>query len=308
MLPSLSMVDTCSLSSAFDSLFACSTSTMPDTSTLDAALAFSTVDDSVLSQHVELTSFVVLLLWNRIPLDVLLQIWSTPDIGGHVKFRNFVQGLLSATKVSSSVVVLALKYLQRIARSRHTLDKDSHLLGENSAQIALLVSLVLANKFADDERFTNSAWATVANVPIETLNTAELEALFAINFNLQVNEVEYTAWITRLSHFASEAASAYERQELKKQQALSHHCYLPSPVSPPPISQDYYPRAAESSVPRSARAYPTPLSTITPQPPPSSATTPHSFGSQWAPTVSTYGWQDTLFKGSMHGGQMVMGH
>ncbi|TPX63120.1 hypothetical protein SpCBS45565_g06866 [Spizellomyces sp. 'palustris'] len=286
---------------------------MPDTCALDAALAFSTVDDSVLSQHVELTSFVVLLLWNRIPLDVLLHIWSTPDIGGHVKLRNFVQGLLSATKVSSSVVVLALKYLQRIARSRHSLDKDSHLLGENSAQIALLVSLVLANKFADDERFTNSAWATVANVPIETLNKAELEALFAINFHLQVNEVEYTAWITRLSHFASEAASAYERQEYKKQQALSHPSYLPSPISPPPISHDYYPRAsiplaAESSVPRSARAYPpTPFSTITPPPPPT-ATTPHSFTSQWAPSVSSYGWQDALFGGNMHGGQMVMGH
>ncbi|KAI9102580.1 hypothetical protein DFS34DRAFT_399293 [Phlyctochytrium arcticum] len=186
------------------------------------------MDDQVIAQHVELTSFVVLLLWNRIPLDKLLRLWSPSDnISSpksnplaflHGPFRKYVELLLVTTKVSSSVVVLALKYLQRIAQNRHLLPPSSPLLTSAAPHMALLVSLVLANKFADDERFTNAAWAQVANTPLSTLNQAERDALLAMDVRLQVHEGEYTAWVAKLEKFAADAASALERQELYSQQ------------------------------------------------------------------------------------------
>ncbi|KAI8825099.1 uncharacterized protein EV422DRAFT_485288, partial [Fimicolochytrium jonesii] len=117
-------------------------------------------------------------------------------------FRSFVEHVLSTTRVSSAVIVLALKYLDRIKDSRNLLPADSPLRRPDSEQLVLLVSLMLANKFADDERFTNSAWASVADVDLAIVNRAEMDALEAIRWKLTVDERDYTKWVETVTSHA----------------------------------------------------------------------------------------------------------
>ncbi|RKO85639.1 hypothetical protein BDK51DRAFT_32258 [Blyttiomyces helicus] len=96
--------------------------------------------------------------------------------------------LLARTQVSLSVVLLALKYIQRASvagASAETLPLP----------ILFLTALLLANKFTDDDRFSNSAWADAAGVEAAELNRAERVVLAALEFNLNVSEEEYAEWL-----------------------------------------------------------------------------------------------------------------
>ncbi|KAJ3157595.1 hypothetical protein HDU86_003247 [Geranomyces michiganensis] len=133
--------------------------------------------------------------------------------------RLYVEHVLSATKVSSSVIVLALKYLQRICARKDAIRPTSPLVtAKANYKMALLVSFVLANKFADDERFTNAAWASVADYSVETLNRAELDALDAIEFKLTVGETEYTKWLETVDSFATKTQAVSDQIERRRQE------------------------------------------------------------------------------------------
>ncbi|KAI8592878.1 hypothetical protein BDZ88DRAFT_406470 [Geranomyces variabilis] len=133
--------------------------------------------------------------------------------------RLYVEHVLSTTKVSSSVIVLALKYLQRICTRKDAIRAASPLVTtKTNYKLAFLVSLVLANKFADDERFTNAAWASVADYSVETLNRAEFDALDAIEFKLTVGETEYTKWLETVDSFATKTQAVSEHIERRRQE------------------------------------------------------------------------------------------
>ncbi|KAJ3155096.1 hypothetical protein HDU89_007286 [Geranomyces variabilis] len=137
--------------------------------------------------------------------------------------RLYVEHVLSTTKVSSSVIVLALKYLQRICTRKDAIRAASPLVTtKTNYKLAFLVSLVLANKFADDERFTNAAWASVADYSVETLNRAEFDALDAIEFKLTVGETEYTKWLETVDSFATKTQAVSEHIERRRQEEARH--------------------------------------------------------------------------------------
>ncbi|TPX62612.1 hypothetical protein PhCBS80983_g00399 [Powellomyces hirtus] len=228
-----------------------SASDLPLSTTFPFAFPLSS---QLTSDVAELSALIVLHLWSRISITQLLIVWSSsisaaaspmaayypspastvsstsftssPSLSSSVpltpagvtQFRGYVEHLLSTTKVSSSVIVLALKYLQRISANRHLIRGTSPLVTlADSYKLAFTVSLVLANKFADDERFTNMAWASVADFDVDVLNRAELDALDAIQWKLTVDEGEYTKWIETVSLFASSTAAASEDLEQRKQ-------------------------------------------------------------------------------------------
>ncbi|KAJ3002499.1 hypothetical protein HKX48_002301 [Thoreauomyces humboldtii] len=122
--------------------------------------------------------------------------------------RLHVEELLTSTLVSSQVIVLALKYLERISQARHLLPAASPFLvpSHEGYLLAFLVSLVLANKYSDDERFTNDAWAGVAGLNVQALNAAERQALRIMDWRLGVAEEEYSSWIEKLRIISDTAA------------------------------------------------------------------------------------------------------
>ncbi|RKO88712.1 hypothetical protein BDK51DRAFT_51682 [Blyttiomyces helicus] len=146
--------------------------------------------------HNDLAAYLATLLWEHAAPTPLAHefIIAHPR---HAAFRGFVAHLLERTEVSLSTVLLALKYMQRMAR------EPGSPAAHQPLATAFLAALLLANKFLDDGSFTNAAWADAGGIPVADLNRAEWEALEAIEFELAVSEEEYMGWIVAVSKAAS---------------------------------------------------------------------------------------------------------
>lgn len=139
------------------------------------------------SSNVELADFAS---------SVLLMIWYNASYNEasvqKQPFRQFCRNILSTMQVSSSVVILALKYIS-LVRQRHS------QTGETGSEYQLfVVSLMLASKFLDDSTYASRTWAQVSQIPIAELNRCEMEFLDAISYSLHVPELKYLEWLKYL--------------------------------------------------------------------------------------------------------------
>ncbi|KAI9893383.1 MAG: hypothetical protein M1814_006680 [Vezdaea aestivalis] len=100
-------------------------------------------------------------------------------------FRKFVSQILSATRLPSSTILLALHYLSvradmfsRIAPQKQVPDHVYRML---------TTALLLGSKFLDDNTFQNRSWCEVTGIPVVELNKMEREWLQAIQWDLHVD-------------------------------------------------------------------------------------------------------------------------
>ncbi|KAK9703535.1 hypothetical protein K7432_010671 [Basidiobolus ranarum] len=111
-------------------------------------------------------------------------------------FKNYCRNMLLTTKVSSSVIILALKYIQRLK----FLNTELH--GQPGSEIRIFtVALVLANKYLDDKVLNKRMWSRVSGIEIKELNRMELEFLASIEYRLMVTKDDYFNWLKFLEHF-----------------------------------------------------------------------------------------------------------
>ncbi|KAI0697154.1 cyclin-domain-containing protein [Cytidiella melzeri] len=108
-------------------------------------------------------------------------------------FVRFMQKVLETTQVSQSVIVLALHYIYRLKiRNRYTNGQPG---SEYRVSIA---ALMMANKFLDDNTYTNKTWSEVSGIGLEEINTMEREFLLGIDFGLYVDKATYISWLNLL--------------------------------------------------------------------------------------------------------------
>ncbi|EEB06669.2 cyclin Clg1, partial [Schizosaccharomyces japonicus yFS275] len=103
-------------------------------------------------------------------------------------FRKFVLQVLTSTRLPCATCLLALSYLSNRLDSvsqdpamvaRWTQENPSYQL-----YALLTVALVLANKFLDDNTFTNQSWSQVSGLPCSVVNKLEREWLASISWSL----------------------------------------------------------------------------------------------------------------------------
>ncbi|EJT99080.1 hypothetical protein DACRYDRAFT_24148 [Dacryopinax primogenitus] len=111
-------------------------------------------------------------------------------------FITFMQGILSTTQLSRSVVVLALYYVYKLRQSA------SVPASRGSETRLAVAALMLANKYVDDNTYTNRTWSDVSHLPLTDINKAEEEFLNGINHNLCVSRPTYDAWLKTLKSLA----------------------------------------------------------------------------------------------------------
>ncbi|KAK9687332.1 hypothetical protein K7432_014827 [Basidiobolus ranarum] len=109
-------------------------------------------------------------------------------------FHGFCYQVLSSSQVSVPVVLLALLYIQRFKNS------SPCTKGADSSEGRLFaVSLMLANKYLDDNAFTNRTWSEVTGIPLQEINIMEKEFLTILSFNLNITHRELKGWSKSLS-------------------------------------------------------------------------------------------------------------
>lgn len=131
-------------------------------------------------------------------------------------FKKFCLQVLTATQLSESVVVLSLKYIAML------LQNNPNIQGAEGSEYRLFtVALMLANKFLDDNTFTNKTWSEVTNMKIVDLNIMELEFLDVLRFRLFVKQEEYERWKAALFKFRNQLSTVNdtEAQQQRQQQA-----------------------------------------------------------------------------------------
>ncbi|KAJ7609434.1 hypothetical protein FB45DRAFT_1066844 [Roridomyces roridus] len=124
-------------------------------------------------------------------------------------FVAFTQKLLETTQVSQSVIVLALHYIHRL-RLAATPSSASSSSSPSTSSTAptptpappqpgsefrvAVAALLLANKFLDDNTYTNATWASVSGIPLTQINVMEHEFLVGCGWNMYVSEDTYLDW------------------------------------------------------------------------------------------------------------------
>ncbi|CEG75740.1 hypothetical protein RMATCC62417_10733 [Rhizopus microsporus] len=192
------------------------------------------------------------------------QIRTTADMANMTStaFKKFCRQILSATQLSESVVLLSLKYIAIL------LHNSPEIQGADGSEYRLFtVALMLANKYLDDNTFTNKTWSEVSGMKVTDLNIMELEFLDVLQFRLSVKKEEYERWRMALLGFRSQllgiskdvqkqriietiATSTYPLQWPQQQQGhfLPHRTYhleqqrtsMISPVMPTPTTRDFH--------------------------------------------------------------------
>jgi len=111
----------------------------------------------------------------------------------------FVEKVLNQTRLPSSTVILGITYLhKRLALERPSFDRDPEapLIPKTQLYEYLTISLVLANKFLDDNTFTNTSWSDISGISRQEINVSERDWLKKLRYDLHVNPTEQKGWST----------------------------------------------------------------------------------------------------------------
>ncbi|KAM0245162.1 hypothetical protein ACHAQJ_010631, partial [Trichoderma viride] len=85
------------------------------------------------------------------------------------QFRKWVYNVLSTTQVTQNVILLALLFIYRLKCS------TPQIKGRGGSEYRLLtVSLMLGNKFLDDNTYTNKTWAEVSCFTVNEIHVMEV--------------------------------------------------------------------------------------------------------------------------------------
>ncbi|CEP15595.1 hypothetical protein [Parasitella parasitica] len=107
----------------------------------------------------------------------------------HAAFKIYLQKVLKATQISCTCMILALHYIQRLRTAYPSIRASI------GSEVRLFTTaLVLANKFLDDNTFTNKTWSEVSSIPVNELNIMEMEFLSALNYNIHIPDTQFFAW------------------------------------------------------------------------------------------------------------------
>ncbi|CAO3634511.1 unnamed protein product [Mucor hiemalis] len=107
----------------------------------------------------------------------------------HAAFKLFVRKVLKATQISCTCILLALHYIQRLRAAYPSIRASI------GSEVRLFTTaLVLANKYLDDNTFTNKTWSEVSSIPINELNIMEMEFLSALNYSIYMPHTAFYTW------------------------------------------------------------------------------------------------------------------
>lgn len=105
-------------------------------------------------------------------------------------FRSFVASVISQTNLPPTALSLALFYIYRLK----TTAPRPIMAHANSEYRVFTTALVLANKFLDDNTFTNKSWADMTKLPLNEISAMEIEFLTSLNYKLNLTSTEWDKW------------------------------------------------------------------------------------------------------------------
>ncbi|KAF8741341.1 Cyclin, partial [Rhizoctonia solani] len=146
------------------------------------------------------------------------------------EFVSFIADLLATTQVSQSVITLALRYIYTLKQA------NPSIRGRRGSEYRLAVTaLMLANKFLDDNTYTNKTWSDVSRISLAEINQMEKEFLSGLGHSLYVDQATYESWVLMLTGLIDAKDRETEAYwSLRKQETNGCARHLPLPASQQP--------------------------------------------------------------------------
>jgi hypothetical protein len=142
-----------------------------------------------LQRLANLASLFVFVIWRDIPLLD----WNKSG-NRYYEFRSNCERMLAATRLSPSVVVVGLKYMERV-KALISIERNKGAYDETifaDEGVIWAACLLLSHKYLDDKHYSNPVFAGVNKISTSNLNIAERECLRLLDFKLAILETEYS--------------------------------------------------------------------------------------------------------------------
>ena len=126
-----------------------------------------------------------------------------------ISIKDYLERLYKHTKINCSTIILILIYIDRIFNIQKF--KLTHF----NIHKLILASMIIANKFNEEEQYTTKFYSKLGGVPIAEITFLEYNFFFLLNFNLFVKDELYKKYSDYISSADSEE-DEYENDNSKE--------------------------------------------------------------------------------------------
>ncbi len=98
-----------------------------------------------------------------------------------ISIEDYIKRLISYLDITKNLIVVSSIYINRLKIK----------FNYNNFHKIILISLLIANKFLEDDNMNNKFWADCGGIPLLQLNKLEIKFLIKINYNLYIGEEEF---------------------------------------------------------------------------------------------------------------------
>ncbi|CAG8537816.1 11134_t:CDS:2 [Funneliformis mosseae] len=137
--------------------------------------------------HLKWANFATEAIWRMLP-----KLPQKLNLGED--FKEFGYKLIKTTDCLGPVVIIMLKYVQRILSS----GKDFDIYPYDPEFVLLVVGLILAHKWLEDSTYSNKSWSEMSGIPLELLGNMERDFLSILDNSIYISEQEYNNWLLSL--------------------------------------------------------------------------------------------------------------
>ncbi|CAG8624299.1 7034_t:CDS:2, partial [Diversispora eburnea] len=125
--------------------------------------------------------------------DVIHFLWkkskfNSNSVINHEYLKKYCKELLELTRLSFTTVIISIRLFQKYL-----------IVADNDINYGFietyLVSLILADKYHNDHKFSNRTWADITKIKFMKINEMELTFLKCFNFQIYLNEEDFKYWL-----------------------------------------------------------------------------------------------------------------
>lgn len=118
-----------------------------------------------------------------------------------IPIRDYIDRILKYTHIEESTMVIALIYLDKICATNRI------LIEENNIHRLVLVSVVMAIKYNEDDLYTDKYYAKVGGITMDELTFLELEYVKLMNYAFFVTDDTFDIYFDYLKNYHKNKAA-----------------------------------------------------------------------------------------------------
>ncbi|CAD8114239.1 unnamed protein product [Paramecium sonneborni] len=110
-----------------------------------------------------------------------------------ITLENYLIRIAKYAKCTDECFIIALIYLDKVQEQHQEILLNSHCVHR-----FLMIAIVLAIKFQDDDYYRNDYYSKIAGITLKELNQLESELLELLNYDLYISKDRYNNYLKKL--------------------------------------------------------------------------------------------------------------